>query len=162
MGYVGNSSELIKDIGEQGVKDTIKLAQEQEKVGKSTGKKIDNMGAFIRWIIKEKAWEQIALQREASKKKQLKGKSKKAPKEELSPLYNLLKEGVIAKLGETTYGAWYSNIEIISTEDTIEIYLPTRFIADYVKNHHLFALEEIFSGTHINVKFNTKLVASMQ
>ena len=162
MGYLGNGLSLIKSIGEQGVKDIIKLAKEQEKASGGMDKEIGNMGGLINWFIKEEAWKTIALQRKVEKEEEAKRSQKtKEVEVKLGPLYDVLRKGIVAKFGEATYGAWYKNIEIISTDDAIEIYFPTKFIANWIREHHKDNLEEIFAGKPIDIEFNTRLVVRM-
>ena len=80
MGYVG-AEKLIKKIGEQQVRDVLQLAKEQQETGKITGNEVKNMGGLISHLIKTKAWEQVAILREAKIKAEAEiNASKKAAK----------------------------------------------------------------------------------
>ncbi len=68
---------LIKEIGEQEVKDVLGIAKEQEKMGKESGKEIKNMGGLISYLIQTEAWKPLAEKRKAKEKAQKKAEERK-------------------------------------------------------------------------------------
>ena len=83
---------------------------------------------------------------------------KPRPEENPNPFHDVLKAGITTKFGEMVYAAWFKNVEIVLNNDVIEIYFPAKFFVEWVKDHHLNDLKEIFSGSTIELKVNINLI----